>query len=360
MKHPEALVVCLLCFSLLAPTTRAKMRKPSRQERTSAGPCANPEANELYSKGHNTFPAGGYGTPAVIAAAGKALAYFELAVEKDSKCAQAYVALAQAYARFPSWPGLPPKERFPKIKATATKAIELDDGLVAAHLLLGVAEFNSWHWEQAEKEFKRAVQLGPTDASTHASYARFLAALGRFEAAISEIEQARKLAAGSSRFDVAAGEVYYWARSYDRAIELLVPVVKSDPIAYFLLGWAYVGKSRWPEAIVAFENSVTLSDRDAGTLMSLAYAYAAVGRREEVFKFLEEVKEKTTRMYVPVYRVAAVYLVLGDKEQAFEWLEKAYRDDSSWMIWIKVDPVMDPLRDNPRFRDLLGRTHFPE
>ncbi len=94
--------------------------------------------------------------------------------------------------------------------------------------------------------------------------------------------------------------------------------------------------------------------------MSLAYAYAAVGRRDEVRKFLEEIEEKTTRMYVPVYRIAAVHLMLGNKEQALEWLENAYPDDSGWLIWIKVDPAMDPLRDNPRFRDLVGRMHFPK
>ncbi len=94
--------------------------------------------------------------------------------------------------------------------------------------------------------------------------------------------------------------------------------------------------------------------------MSLAYADAAAGRRGEIPKLVEEAKEKTTRMYVPIYRIAAVYLALGDKEQALEWLEKSYRDDFSWMVWLKVDPVMDPLRSDPRFQNLLRRMNFPQ
>lgn len=159
----------------------------------SSEPCANQEANQLLQRGHNTFPTSGYGAPPIVVAAGRALTYFDLAVEKDPQCAQAYVAEAQAYAGFPSWPGIAPEERYAKVKSAATKAIELQKNLAPAHLLLGLAEFNTWQWAQAEKEFKRAIELAPSDASAHASYARFQAAMGRFDEAIAEVEQARKL-----------------------------------------------------------------------------------------------------------------------------------------------------------------------
>jgi tetratricopeptide (TPR) repeat protein len=263
--------LALLFLSLSLPAFGKNTRQSSIPAKPSSDTCANPEADEFIRRGRKEWPQPGPRTPAVIAAAGMALTYFQLAVEKDPKCPAAYLSLAQAYASFPSWPALPPDERYAKAKAAASKALALDEGLTAAHVLLGRAEFDSWHWELAEKEFKRALQLTPNDTSAHASYARFLAAVGRSEEAIAEIELARKLARGSS-LNAAAGEIYYWARRYDQAIELLRPTVEIDPFAYFPLGWAYVAQSRWPEAIGAFEKLVPLSDRDAGSLMSLAYA----------------------------------------------------------------------------------------
>jgi tetratricopeptide (TPR) repeat protein len=127
----------------------------------------------------------------------------------------------------------------------------------------------------------------------------------------------------------------------------------------FLLGWAYVGESKWQEAANAFAAIVPLTDRDAGDVMSLAYVYASDGRRKDVLPMLEEVKQRTTLMYVPVYRIAATYLAMGDKEHALEWLEKANTEDRGWMVWIKVDPVMDPLRSDPRFQNLLRNMKFP-
>ena len=351
-----------LFLALLLNTAEGKAAEQatSRQAKAASGPCTSQEANQFWQRGRNVFAATGYETPEIVAAASRALTYFELAAEKDPGCAQAYLSLAQAEAEFPSWPGLPPKERFEKMKVAAKKAIALQEDLAAAHTLLGVAEFNTWQWAQAEKEFKRAIALAPNDVRAHTSYARFLAALGHFDQAIVQIEEARKLANGSPGLNVAAGEINYWARHYDQAIDLIRPNLGADPIAYFLLGWAYAGKSRWQEAIGAFEKALPPSERDAGVLMSLAYADAAAGRRGEIPKLVEEAKEKTTRMYVPIYRIAAVYVALGDKEQALEWLEKSYQDDFSWMVWLKVDPVMDPLRSDPRFQNLLRRMNFPQ
>lgn len=254
---------------------------------------------------------------------------------------------------------MPPDERFQKAREAATKAIGLRDSLAEAHALLGEAEFNTWEWEPAEKEFKQAIQLAPNDAKYHVYYGRFLAAMGRSNQAIEEAERAREIAHRARRIDVAAGAIYYWARRYDKAVELIRPSASSDPMDNFLLGWAYVGESKWQEAINAFGTIVPLTDRDAGDVMSLAYAYASDGRRTDVPPMLEEVRQRTTLMYVPVYRIAATYLAMGDKEHALEWLEKANTDDRSWMVWIKVDPVMDPLRCDPRFQELLDNMKFP-
>lgn len=345
----------VLAFGCVLLTAQSAATQANAQ----SAPCRNQEANQLLQRGQDRLPKSGYGLPPIVAAAGQALAYFQLAVEKDPTCAQAYVALARAEIGFPSWPGLPPDERFLKAKEAATKAIGLQDSLAEAHALLGETEFNTWEWKPAENEFKRAIELAPNDAMYHLYYGQFLAAMGRSDQAVEEADKAREIAHGAQPVDVAAGAIYYWARRYDKAIELIRPAASSDPMDNFLLGWACVGESKWQEAINAFATILPLTDRDAGDVMSLAYAYASSGRRSEVPAMLEEVKQKTSLMYVPVYRIAATYLAMGDKEQALDWLQRASTDDRGWMVWLKVDPVMDPLRNDPRFQKLMGDMKFP-
>lgn len=322
-------ILALVFVSLAAQNTKAQGSANSVQ-------CGNQEANQLLQRGHDMFPKSGYGLPPVVASAGRALTYFELAAEKDPSCAQAQVALAKAEIGFPSWPALP--ERFQMVKEAAMRAIE---------------------WQPAEKEYKRAIELAPNDPSNHLRYARFLAAMGRPAQAVEEAEKARALAHGSPPVDLAAGEIYYWTRRYDKAVELIRPAVGSNPMGNFLLGWACAGQSNWQDAINAFATILPITDRDAGDLMSLAYAYASEGRRTDVLPMLEEAKQKNTLMYVPLYRIAATYLAMGDRKQALEWLEKAATEDPGWVVWIKVDPVMDPLRSDPRFQKLVEEMKFP-
>jgi tetratricopeptide (TPR) repeat protein len=159
-------------------------------------------------RGRETYPKAGHGLPPVVTTAGEALTYFELAVERSPGCAEAYVALGRAYLGFPSWPGLPPKERFGKVKAAAKKAIALQENLAAAHLVLGQAEFNTAQWAPAEKELLRALALAPKDPSAHVAYAEYLAAIGYQNKAIAEIEQARKVAPDASKLNLAAALIY--------------------------------------------------------------------------------------------------------------------------------------------------------
>lgn len=346
----------LLCLAYAACATQSA----TAQGKAGSTRCSNPEANQLLERGRDTMPKGGYGLPAIVATAGQALTYFQLATEKDPTCAAAFVVLARAEIGFPSWPGLPPDERYKRVREAAARAIELQDNLAEAHALVGQVEFSTWQWEPAGKEFRRALELEPKSVAYHLQYGRFLAALGRSNEAIDEAEQARQIAQGSQQIDAAAGEIYYWTRRYDKAVELISPAVGSVPMANFLLGWAYAAEAKWQPAIDAFGAILPQTDRDAGDLMSLAYAYARDGRRSDVPPLLDEVKQKTTLMYVPVYRIAATYLGMGDKEHALEWLEKASTSDRDWMVWLKVDPVMDPLRSDPRFQRLLDNMKFPE
>ncbi len=354
----------LLIFALLSVSaTDMQAQVDTAKQQATSGPCGNQGANVLLQRGHSTWPAGGYGLPPIVARAGEALTYFKLAAEEDPGCAQAYVDLARAEIGFPSWPGLPPNERFRQAEEAATRALALQEDLAEAHALLGNVDFNTGKWAPAEKEFKRAIALAPNNSAYLAGYARFLVAMGRTSQAISEIEKARKLADGSPQMDAAAGEIYYWAQQYDKALELIHAAAKTNPsdgITNFLLGWAYVAKMNWPDAADAFRKAAPLSDRDAGDVMSLAYVYASDGQRNRVPPMLEEVEEKTKLMYVPVYRIAATYVALGDHEQAIRWLQRAYSDDFGWMVWLKVDPVMDPLRSDPRFQSLLARMKFPQ
>ena len=191
-RYFAAMGLALACASWTVQSANAQENAPSTS-------CSNQEANELLRRGHSTFPKSGYGLPHIVAAAGQALAYFNLAVEKDPTCAQAQAALAKAEIGFPSWPGLPPEERFAKVKEAATRAIALQDNLAEAHALLGEAEFNAWQWEPAEREFKRAIELAPDDAANHAYDGQFLAAMGGSSQAIEQAKKRASLRMGRRR-----------------------------------------------------------------------------------------------------------------------------------------------------------------
>jgi TolB-like protein/Flp pilus assembly protein TadD len=290
----------------------------------------------------------------------KAIERFQSAIKEDSTYAPAHAGLAACYNLFGSVVigALPPPEARRRAEEAAVKALELDNTLAEAHAALGYTHFYNWNWTAAEQSFKRAIELNPSSAEAHSIYSRYLSAKGRAEEAIAEANRAQELDPLSLYMSTLRGYVLTNLRHYDEAIEQLRRVIALDPNNYmpnWFLGIAYANKRRFDEAIATSEKAVVLSSRASGALGVLGMCYGLAGRKVEANKTLDELLELNRRRYVTPVAMVQVYIGLGDKDRAFAWLEKAYQERSYFMAYLKVIPVADPLRSDPRFDDLLRR-----
>jgi TolB-like protein/Tfp pilus assembly protein PilF len=291
----------------------------------------------------------------------KGIAHFTQAIAKDSNYALAYVGLANSYI----WTAnaVPPREAMLTVKAMATKALQLNDSLAEAHTLLAaVNHLYEWNWSEAESEFKQAIALNPNYPTSHQWYAEFLTAMGRHNEAIAEIKQALDLDPRSLIITRDVGWHYFCARQYDRAIEQCQKTLEIDPNfaqAYSLLGLAYVKKGMFAEAIARLQKALEFSSSNSNRAR-LGYAYALAGRRDEAQQVLDTLNERAKKDYVPPYLIAVVHGGLGDKEQAFARLDDAYDERFGHLSYLKVNPTLDSLRSDPRFRDLMRRVKLPD
>jgi len=319
---------------------------------------ANPEAYQDYLKGRywlNRRSVEGFN---------KGIEYFQEAIAKDSAYALAYSGLADGYSLRSDYGAIPPKDGYPRAKEAAQKALELDDTLAEAHTSLAfINAFYDWDWSGSEREFQRAIALNPDDAAAREWYAYSLANMGRSEEAIAEQKRALELDPLSLISNRVLGLEFYFARYYDQAIEQYRKTLELDPTFLFThnnLCLAYVQKSMYTEGIAECEKEMVLSTHNARALSGLGYAYAVAGRSAEARNVLDQLNAISKQEYVPALSRVGVYVGLGEKGQAFEWLEKAYEDRSigSTFARIKVDPIYDPLRSDPRFADLLRRMNL--
>jgi serine/threonine-protein kinase len=319
----------------------------------------DPEAHEAYLKGRYYL---NKRTPEALQ---KGLEYFQQAINKDPEFGLAYAGLGLSYVLLEGYGVLPPGEAFPKARAAATKALEIDETLAEAHTQLGNIHWRYYgDWEVAEREWKRAIELEPNSARAHYIYGYNLGHTGRAEESILEIQRARELDPLSLITNANVGYIYYLARDYDQAIAEYRKVLEMDPnfgIAHFLLGRVYVEKGMHKESIEEFQEALRLSGHSAGAMAELGYGYAAAGQTADALRMLDELRELSGEGWVPPGWVAHIYIGLGDNDQAIQWLEKAYQQHSTSGIQsVKVDPLFDPLRSDPRFQDLLRRMNFPE
>src|SRR6266851_1255189 len=315
----------------------------------------NPEAYQLYLKGNYyriKFTEEGYT---------KALEYYRQAIEIDPNYALAFTGIAYAYNTASDW-HLPPNEAMPKVKAAALKALERDNTLAEAHILLGVTAFwYEWDWAACERELKRAIELEPNNAEAHHQYELYLAAMGRIDQAIPEMELARGLAPLDLQLYSDVALVYNFAGRFDQAIEQARKTVEMDQnywFSYMILGLVYERKGQHPEAIAVLEKAHSL-DNNPGITGYLGYVYAAAGKKAEAQKVLDELKVLSTQRYVPAYNVAIIYAGLNDKDQAFAWLNKGYEAHSGLAL-MKVETVFDNLRPDPRYKVMLKHLNLPE
>jgi len=314
----------------------------------------DPQAYESYLKGRyfwNKRTADGLKV---------ALAYFNQAIEDDPKYAQAYSGLADTYALLGDWQYavMTPKEAFPKAKAAAIKALELDNALGEAHNSLAfVLDGFDWDFDSAGREFRRAIELNPGYATAHHWYAWHLSEMGRNSEAIVEMRKAENLDPLSLIIGADLAEILLVAHLNDEAIEQSRKTVAMDPnfaVAYYELGQAFVQKHSYNEAITEFRKAIELSGGSIPFRSNLAYAYAVSNQRDEAAKILNDLMTRSTR---DASEIAMMYVGLGEKDQAMRWLETAYAEHFNPSILVR--PAFDPLRSDPRFQNLVHRIGLP-
>jgi len=303
---------------------------------------ANSEAYQAYLKGRF------YWDKRTAEGMRKSIEYFEQAIEKDPSYALAYVGIADSYITLVEWAVLPAKEGFPKAKEAAMRALEIDDSLGEAHNSLASVKYGfDWDWKEAEKEYKKAIELSPSYATAHQWYGEFLTFLGRFDEGLKEIKRAQELDPLSLMINAVGGLFFCLARDYDKGIDQCKKTLEMDPdfrAAHAYLYMNYAGKGMYEEALSAAQKS--------GDQHFIAACYALMNRQAEARRLLAELLKKPQPSET---QIAAVYIALGENEEAWKWLEKAYDERSYFLTWIKVLPPYDVVRSDPRFQELLKK-----
>jgi tetratricopeptide (TPR) repeat protein len=215
-----------------------------------------------------------------------------------------------------------------------------------------------WDWEGAELEYKRAIELNPSYATAYQWYALYLAGVGRVDEALRMMERAQELDPLSLIINLNVARVQYFARDYDQAIEQCHRALEMYPdfaLALRRLGQAYSQKRMYKEAITVFQKAIASSENDSETMAALAHTYAVSGNREEAERILAELVEMSKRIYVSPYSIARIHTDLGNKQEALKWLDEACEQRHGILTYLKVEPVFDPLREDPGFVKLLNR-----
>ena len=284
----------------------------------------------------------------------KAITDFEDTISKDPNFAPAYVGLASVYQlQTTSFASVPPQDARPKLISAARKALELDPDLVQPHILLGEVYQRQWQWSDAEAELKRALELSPNDARAQERFAIWLLCQGRTDEALTWIQRAREIdPLGHS--GVSNGFILFHARRYNEAVQELRSVKSVYPDHWYL-GFALIANGQPEEAIPVLQNALSANDRSPTVMAILIRAYAHSGRQAEALSLLGELKRLQRKTYVPSAAFVNAYLGVGDNEQAMNWLQKGYQEQSNILQLIKVHPYFDPLRDDPRFKELVHK-----
>ena len=289
----------------------------------------------------------------------RAIEYFGKAIDKDPGYALAYAGQADSYILLPYFAQVPPMEAAQKAKAAAEKALAIDESLAEAHTSLAFFLHRADRdWAGAGREFRRALQLNPGYATAHHWYANYLAGLGRFDEALEETRRAREADPLSLPINGAWARILHMARRYDEALEIYRKSIEMEPDFAPARTWngaAFLAKGDHPRAIAELESALKVSGQDAFTAGLLAHALARAGRRGEALRVVDGLRERSKREYVTPYGIALAYVGLGEKDQAFAWLDRACEEYTAWLFFAKVEPLLDPLRPAPRFKEVLRK-----
>jgi tetratricopeptide (TPR) repeat protein/TolB-like protein len=287
----------------------------------------------------------------------RSIEYFQQATTEDAQYSLAYAGLADSYVLLDSFGVESALQAYPVAKAAALKALQLDNLLAEPHASLGMVYFYyEWKWSEAEQEFQRAIALNPNYVLAHSWYALNQGAMGQYDEALSQVQCAQELDPLSLETNTVVGRIFYFSRQYDRSINAYRKVIDLDPHyarAHTRLGMTYAAVGALGDAIREFEESQRLSSFDPNLVGLLGYAQALSGNARKAHKLLEELTHCPHRQYVPAFSVALIWVGLGEREQALECLAKSYKDRCTDMVYAKAEPLLDPIRSDPRFAALL-------
>ncbi len=288
-----------------------------------------------------------------------AIVYLQQAVDSDPNYAPAHAALAHGYGWLGEAGRLPYAEAFTREETEAAKAIELDDALSEGHAELASAVMNlDWDWTTPEREYRRALELNPNSVPVYSAYTFFLERIGRIPEAIEEMKRVLEHDPVSSNALAIAGTAYYWARQYDEGLAQIrrgSTLDPDNPQFRFPLGDIYAEKGMYGESIAEFQK---FGDQPHA-LGHIGNAYARAGRTAEARATIPKLEEHVRKDGLGTYEIALVYAGLGKKDEAFAWLGKAFAAHDKGITFLKVDPPLDPLRSDPRFKDLVRRVGLP-
>ncbi len=327
------------------------------QKKLSKQYTADPEAYRLYLKGRYFW------NKRSQEGMKKAIDYFQQAIDRDPTYALAYAGLADSYDLLDDWGTTPPRESFPKARAAALKALELDDSLAEAHTSLAFVEDNyDWNFAASEKEYQRAIALNPNYATAHQWYAMHLVAFGRFPEAEAEIQRAVDLDPLSIIITMGVAEISEWERNYDAATAQYRKTLDLDPNfvgAHGNLAVAYERQGNYKQGAEEEEKTANMYGNPAFAAI-LHEAYAKSGYpgilRAQLNKSLQD---RDGGKYVPALGIASTYFLAGDKELGLRWLEKAYDERDSGMVYLNVGSDFDSVRDEPRFQQMVRKVGLP-
>jgi len=330
---------------------------PQEQAVLKSAKVVNPEAYEAYLKGRYFW------NKRTGDSLKTAVDYFNQAIAKDPNYAPAYTGLADAYALLGDWQYavLTPKEAFPKAKAAAIKALELDSTLSEAHNSLAFCfDAFDWDFESAGSEFRRAIELNPGYATAHHWYAWHLSLMGQYDEAIVEMRKAKNLDPLSLIINSDLAELLVIAHFYDESMSQSRKTIEMDPnfaLAHNQLAQVYIQKHMYDEAVAELQKAVELSKGSPTCIANLARAYAASGKTSDAVKLLTDLKNSSNRSHSDASEIAVIYAALGDRDQAMNWLEKGFEERFNPGVLSR--PGFDPLRSDPRFQDLVRRIGLP-
>ncbi len=290
---------------------------------------------------------------------------FQRAIELDPNYALAYSGMAEAYGFLASSTGgWLPREAYPKARAAAEKALQIDDTLGEAYCSLGFTSLlYEYDFEAAIKYFEKSIELTPTYANSHDGLGFCYKAFGQHDKAIEICKKVLELNPLSPFSHISLGYAYYFARRYDEAIrecEKALELEANTTFAYRNLGLVYLQKGDYEKAIEMLEKAVDLSGGTIAYETYLGFAYGISGMKEKALKILEDLQEISKKQYVSSYNFAMIHLGLGETNKTFEFLEKAYDERSGFMLFLNVEPMVDSLRSDSRFQDLIEKIGIPK